>query len=238
VERAGASPARSWSAWRMAIAAALIVLALSAGFWFSFVANWRPPLGQGETYGVDVSHHQGVIDWDGVATDGITFAYIKATEGGDFGDTRFDENWAGAANAGIRRGAYHFFTLCTRGVAQAEWFVSTAAPEPDALPPAVDLELAGNCSARPDPEEVYRELDAFLEIVEDAWGQPTVLYVGADWEGAYPVQQRLDRPLWLHRFLVPPDAEWWIWQLHGYAHVEGIDGNADINVGRIGRTRP
>lgn len=214
------------------------VLVVGAAFWFVFVPNWRPPLGAGESYGVDVSHHQGPIDWARVADDEITFAYIKATEGSDFGDARFVVNWAAAAEAGIQRGAYHFFTLCTPGAAQAEWFVSRAAPEPDALAPAVDLELAGNCAARPDRDEVYRQLDAFLEVVEETWGQHTVLYVGPEWEELYPVQQRLDRPLWLRRFLVQPNADWFIWQLHGYAHVEGIDGGADINVGRIGRDRP
>ena len=77
--------------------------------WFLWVPNWRPPLREGERYGIDVSAHQGTIDWVRAARDGITFAYVKTTEGRDFTDERFDENWR---EAGLDRGAYHFFTLC------------------------------------------------------------------------------------------------------------------------------
>lgn len=163
--------------------------------------------------------------------DGIQFAYIKATEGGDFVDARFEENWARAADAGLRRGAYHFFTLCRAGRVQAHNFLRVAPPDPDALSPAVDLELAGNCSDRPPRDVVYRELDEFLELVEAKWDRETVLYVGKDWLTAYPLGDN-ERPLWLRRFLLRPAEPWFIWQLHGYAHVEGIEGGVDLNVMR------
>jgi lysozyme len=62
---------------------------------------------------VDVSHHQGHIDWEAVAHDQITYAYMRATEGETVVDAEFDKNWAAAAAAGIKRGAYHFFSLCS-----------------------------------------------------------------------------------------------------------------------------
>jgi GH25 family lysozyme M1 (1,4-beta-N-acetylmuramidase) len=89
-----------------------LVGVLAALWWFLWVPNWRPSLKEGERYGIDVSGHQDVIDWKRVADDGITFAYIKATEGGDFVDDRFRENWRNAGTAALDRGAYHFFTLC------------------------------------------------------------------------------------------------------------------------------
>ena len=211
---------------------ALIVLGgVSVGWWFVWVPNWRPPLRAHETYGVDVSAHQGTIAWEEVARDDISFAYIKATEGGDFIDDRFLTNWSAAEDVGLPRGAYHFFTLCTPGKLQAENFLRVARPDPVALAPAVDLELAGNCSARPPDEEVARELDAFLETVESEWDQEMVLYVGNDWREAYPIGDAT-RPLWLRRFLVRPSEDWHIWQLHGYAAVDGIAGGADLNVMR------
>lgn len=76
---------------------------------------------------VDVSNHQGDIDWRAVARDDIRFAYLKATEGGDFIDKRFEKNWTGAGSADIDRGAYHFFTLCRPGVDQARNFLRAAA---------------------------------------------------------------------------------------------------------------
>jgi lysozyme len=213
-----------------------LVLAVGTGaavWWFWWVPTWRPPLRDGERYGVDVSAHQGDIDWQAVADDGMAFAYVKATEGRDFVDARFTPNSAGAGGAGLDRGAYHFFTLCSPGADQAAHFLAVAPPDQDALAPAVDLELAGNCSARPSDEAVQAELSAFLGAVERAWDRPVVLYVGDDWEGRYPVRDELERPLWLRRFLRRPDVEGWrIWQLHGRGRVAGIDGGVDLNVMR------
>lgn len=109
---------------------ALVVVVLLAGggtaWWYVWVPNWRPPLRAGERYGIDVSAHQGVIDWTRVAGDNISFVYVKATEGGDFTDSRFAQNWTGAHEAGLDRGVYHFFTLCTPGAAQAQHFLDVA----------------------------------------------------------------------------------------------------------------
>jgi lysozyme len=219
----------------------LLVLALPAAWWFLWVPHARPSLRTGEAYGVDVSSHQGAINWRQVSDDGIAFAYIKASEGGDFTDVRFRDNWAQAASAGLARGAYHFFTLCRSGREQAEHFLRTAPPQADALPAAVDLELAGNCRDRPQPAHVYAELDTFLTLVEDAWGRPALLYVGDDWEDRYPVLQRSARPRWLVSFFGRPDPTWSVWQLHGFARVDGVHGGVDLDVARLadlGQRRP
>jgi lysozyme len=139
------------------------------------VPNWRPPLREGEHYGIDVSAHQNHVNWPQVAGDGVDFAYIKASEGGDFVDRRFLENWRGAGEAGLDRGTYHFFSLCTPGLVQARHFLAVAVPDPRALAPAVDLELAGNCSERPDAAAVHAELSVFLRLVEDSWHTKAVL---------------------------------------------------------------
>jgi len=215
------------------ICAVAFLAGVLAAWWFLWVPSWRPPLKEGERYGIDVSAHQDVIDWRQVANDGITFAYIKATEGGDFTDVRFDENSRGAQEAGLDRGAYHYFTLCTPGAEQANHFLDVAPLDSDALPPAVDLELADNCSARPSPAEVNQQLGDFIRLVEEAWGRKVILYVGDDFERAYPVRHELDRPLWHRRFLLRPDLDgWFIWQLHGYARVSGIAGGVDFDVMR------
>jgi lysozyme len=212
--------------------ALLTVGLVMAAWWLCWLPNVRPSLRSGEVYGIDVSSHQGRIDWRRVAADDIAFAYIKASEGGDFTDARFRENWAAAHAAGVDRGAYHFFTLCRPGEQQAEHFLRTAPVAPAALPPAVDLELIGNCDDRPDPAHVYAELDAFLDRLEMEWGRPTLLYVGDDWESRYPVLARSDRPRWLKSFVGRPGPGWSVWQLHGFAHVSGVRGGVDLNVAR------
>jgi lysozyme len=224
--------ARRTRAWLWVIGGALVTVALAGAlFWFVFVPNWRPPLRAGERYGVDVSAHQGEIDWPRVAADEIRFAYIKASEGGSWTDSRFRANWAAAGAAGLDRGAYHFFTLCRSGDEQARHFLAVAPPDPRALRPAVDLELSGNCGRRPPASTVDTELETFLSLVEAAWGRPAMLYVGDDWEGRYPVRTRLDRPLWQLKFLRRPDQDnVRVWQIHGFAHVEGISGRVDLNI--------
>jgi len=210
---------------------ALIAVALYG--WYGWLPNHRPALHAGERYGVDVSNHQGVIAWDRVAGDGMSFAYIKATEGGDFVDDRFQENWSGSAGAGLDRGAYHFFTLCRSGVDQAANFLAAVPETAGSLPPAVDLELAGNCADRPDQVWVEREIDAFLDRVEAATGRPVVMYVGDDFEDAYHLRHRGDRPVWYRRILRRPDTDdWWIWQVQGHAAIDGINGGADLDVMR------
>lgn len=220
--------------WPYVVVALVVAVGVAAGVaWSVWLPEWRPALRAGERYGVDVSAHQGTIDWRRVHDDGIGFAYIKATEGGDFVDRRFAENWRGAATAGLDTGAYHFFTLCTPGAEQARNFLATAPPDPDALPPAVDLELAGNCRGRPDPSQVTAELTAFVHLVEDAWERPVIYYLRDKFEARYPLPPPLERSRWDFRFLRrPAGSGWTIWQVQGRAHVEGIPGRADLDVRR------
>jgi lysozyme len=212
-----------------------VVAGAAAGAWYVVLPEYRPTLRAGERYGIDVSHHQGVIDWPAVARDHISFAYIKGTEGGDHVDRLFADNWRGARAAGLRIGAYHFFTLCSPGETQAANFLGTVPDDTNVLPPAVDLELAGNCGDRPSRDAMIQELDRFLQRVEAATGQQAVLYVGADFDGHYRLSSESGRPLWHRRWYRRPSFDsWLIWQLTGIAHVRGIDGDVDLNIGRFG----
>ena len=67
-----------------------LVIVLAIGWWAG--THWFEPGWRYDVLGVDVSHHQGSIDWPTLAQDRVVFAYIKATEGGDFQDPRFAEN--------------------------------------------------------------------------------------------------------------------------------------------------
>ena len=207
---------------------AVIVTVLSVGGWFGVVPRYRPNLHVGERFGIDVSNHQGSIDWKAVRGDGVTFAYLKATEGSTFTDPTFAANWAGAAVAGVTRGAYHFFTLCTPGIEQAQHFLSVARPDATSLAPAVDLEFAGNCTGRPPGADVRRELRAFTDAVEQATGRTLVLYVGRDFQDAYGIN--VDRPRWTPRWFRRPSNAWVIWQSSGHGRVAGVRGFVDLDV--------
>jgi len=185
----------------------------------------------------DVSNHQGAIAWDRVAEDRISFAYIKASEGASFVDAGFPANWTGARRAGIAVGAYHFFTLCASGDGQAQNFLRAAPPEPAGLSPAVDLELAGNCAARPDRSTALNGLGVFIHEVKAAWGKPVVLYLVGTFEDRYHVEVTVGRPLRQPRLLRHPSSgSWLIWQVDGYANVHGVHGWVDLDVMRPARS--
>jgi GH25 family lysozyme M1 (1,4-beta-N-acetylmuramidase) len=69
----------------------------------------------------------------------------------------------------------------------------------------------------------------------EAWGRDVVLYVGSRWEAGYPVKERLGRELWQLRPLLRPSEDWFVWQIHGFAQVDGISGRVDLNIMRAHR---
>lgn len=187
--------------------------------------------------GIDVSHHQGVIDWKKIAAQDISFAYIKATEGEDFLDEDFKHNWTAAKDAGILPGAYHYFTLCKTGYEQANNFLSRiGTPSTSALPPAVDLEFAGNCKARPSPQALHKELSVFVNLVEQAWGCRVVLYSDADFYKTYLQNKFENNPLWIRDLYRQPSKSnyraWQFWQYANRGKLDGIKDFVDLNVSR------
>lgn len=182
-----------------------------------------------------MSHHQGRIEWPLLRDQGVDFAYIKASEGGDHRDRLFASNWEGARSARVARGAYHFFTLCRSGAEQAANFIAAVPAEADALAPAVDLEYFGNCSARLSVEDFHRELAAYIRLVEAHFRQPILLYLTEEFDAAYRVSARVKRPLWLRSLVFEPDfgaRPWHIWQASNFRRLDGIDGRVDWNVAR------
>lgn len=208
------------------------LLALAGGI-YAYALQWRPSTQHFPLQGVDVSHHQGEIHWPSIKAEGADFAYIKATEGGDLRDPRFAENWRAAGDAGLRRGAYHFYTLCRLATDQATNFIATVPREADALPPAVDLEFGGNCAARPSRDVLIGEIQTFLKMIEAHSGKPAILYVTREFEEEYAITRAIDRTLWLRRLFLQPDygeRPWVMWQASSIRHIEGVEGRIDWNV--------
>src|SRR5688572_22629007 len=81
-----------------------------------------------EIHGIDVSRYQQRISWESVKAMQVneiklSFAFIKATEGAGNVDPYFKRNWRKAKEAGIIRGAYHFFIASKDGTKQAQNFI-------------------------------------------------------------------------------------------------------------------
>lgn len=184
--------------------------------------------------GIDVSHHQGGIDWEKVSLAGVSFAYIKATEGADHRDRHFRENWDGAGDHRVARGPYHFFTFCTPGTEQAANFVDAVPPHSSGLPPAVDVEFTGNCTNWTSVAEIRQELQVFLDRVEAGFGRRPVLYVTAQSYSRLVDGHFTQYPLWVRNILrkptLDPPDRWTLWQCADRGRIDGVDGPVDLNV--------
>ncbi|GAA1417436.1 hypothetical protein GCM10009662_69450 [Catellatospora coxensis] len=143
--------------------------------------------------GIDVSHHQGTINWDKVADKGAKFVYAKVTEGVHYVDASFKDNHSGARKNGILFGAYHFARPDkTNGRTQADFFLDRAQYRNDgrSLPPMLDIEwpykLGGKLVA-PGPcwgkskSELVRFIRDFTQRVRERTGSATMIYTNPNW---------------------------------------------------------
>ena len=220
---------------RTLIAAGCVVIALAAVYGGYELGIWRFNYPETEKYpvrGIDVSHHQGQIDWLAVWDSGIEFAYIKATEGDDFRDPEFIRNWREARSSGIARGAYHYFTFGTPGREQALNFIGAVPRDEDALPPVVDFEFAGNSQRLP-RAELLESLKAFLDTVESYYGRRPVLYVTKESFAEYLEGEAWAYPIWVRGIFREPGSvggrPWVIWQYADNVRIPGIKGPVDQN---------
>lgn len=190
-----------------------------------------PGLVDGPLPGIDVSHWRGTIDWSAVAADGVEFAFVKATEGGDYTDPRFAENWAASKRAGVVRGAYHFFRPQTDAAAQAAHFLRTVQLAPGDLPPVLDVEVTDGRSA----ESIAAGVRTWLQEVERATGRRPIIYTRASFWTAQMGGGFGAYPLWVaHYGVSAPNipagwSRWTFWQHSDAGRVEGVSGGVDLN---------
>jgi lysozyme len=187
--------------------------------------------------GIDVSYWQGDIDWDKVRTAGVSFTYIKATEGGDRVDPKFLENWEGAKRAGIARGAYHFIYWCRPANEQALWFMLNVPPDPDALPPVLDVEWNSHsktCPGKVDRDTAIAKIKILLDAMQAHTGKRPIIYTDPVFhrevlEGKFP-----DYHFWLRSVAAEPgrlygERPYAFWQFTTTGKVPGVAGRVDRN---------
>jgi Lyzozyme M1 (1,4-beta-N-acetylmuramidase) len=186
-------------------------------------------------HGIDVSKYQDVIDWESVKemnVEGIRlqFAFIKATEGVNDRDRFFRRNWRGAREAGITRGAYHFFIATKSGKAQAENFIRTVELQPGDLPPVLDVEQSYGV-----PNKKLRErVKEWLETVKNYYGVTPIIYTNVDFYEQILRSEFDDYPLWVAHYLQKEKPriarDWHFWQHSESGRVNGIFHKVDFNV--------
>lgn len=190
-----------------------------------------------DVHGVDVSRWQGDIDWRKLRRHGANFVYIKATDGGDHLDPMFMRNWRDADDAGLKRGAYHFFYWCRTASSQADWFIRNVPRIDGALPPVLDVEWnhESSCRKRPSRAVVLEKMKVFLERLERHYGQRPIIYTSPDFYADNLKGAFLDYPFWLrsvaaHPSKVYPGREWLFWQYSGSGLSGAVEGRIDLNV--------
>ena len=142
------------------------------------------PQGDALVLGLDVSNVQGEINWHLVKQNEpeISFVFIKATEGINFVDAHFEKNWAGARQAGILRGAFHFFVPDKDASIQADLFISTVKTlEENDLPPLLDLESSKFDELDKAAHDNYiKNVFTWLAEVEKSLGVKPIIYASPD----------------------------------------------------------
>lgn len=233
---------------RNLIAVAIVIL-FSAGFYYFFIRpyayRWRPCYGQKGygvcmphgygIHGIDISHYQGNIDWLKLRQNRenkfpLHFIFMKATEGGDLGDSTFIRNFDYAREYGFIRGAYHFFSPRTDALKQADFFIRTVELKPGDLPPVLDIEVTG----KKDTEELQKSLKIWLERVEVHYGVKPIIYASYKFKMKYLNDSVFNTyPYWIAHYYVDSvryAGKWDFWQHTDAGRVPGIRQDVDLNV--------
>jgi len=186
-------------------------------------------------HGIDVSRYQEVIDWDNVKqmkveNVQINFAFIKATEGVRNKDPYFHRNWKRAKEAGMARGAYHFFIATRSGKTQAENFIKKVELTPGDLPPVLDVEETYGVP----PQKLRQRVLEWLQTIEEYYKVKPILYTNVDFYKYYLKDQFDGYPLWVAHYLQKERPriyrDWTFWQHSEQGHVNGIQSRVDFNV--------
>ncbi len=178
--------------------------------------------------GIDISHHNGPVDFAAVRADSVTFVIIKATDGVGDTDPRFIHNFRGARKAGLDVGVYHYFRFHRDGVEQANSFLETVEGLDIDLPLIIDLEEKDN-----DPSHSRYVVPRLRSMVDrlHAAGRRVMIYVNLRQYDSYIKNNFDDVDLWLassrHPDVVIPHRR--LWQHSHHGHIDGITGPVDIN---------
>ena len=182
--------------------------------------------------GIDVSKHNGVIDFAQVAADDYQFAFIKASEGKTYKDDAFDRNYRGAREAGLKVGAYHFFRKNRTGQEQADNLLAVIRGKKLDLPVVIDLEDDWGNGATVDRQTTLQRVMEMVKCLKDN-GYRVMIYTNLDGYGKYYKNILGDCDLWLCSFNSPDLMQYTGQRMQQYSHegrVAGVDGDVDLNV--------
>jgi lysozyme len=186
--------------------------------------------------GIDVARYQGAIDFDSVYRSGVRFVYMKGTEGKDYIDPAFRDNWRRARSAGMAHGVYHFMTWCSTAAEQARWFKKNVPNDPTALPPVLDLEWNNHssCKNKWDKANILEKVRVMLAEMERHTGKMPIIYTDISFHRDILAGEHFDNAFWLRSTAAEPherytSRRWTFWQWTQTGTVKGVRSEVDRN---------
>lgn len=186
-------------------------------------------------HGIDVSKYQDMIAWEEVRSMKVKnislgFAFIKATQGIGDVDPQFHRNWKRSKQAGMIRGAYHFFIASKDGKMQAQNFINEVELGPGDLPPVLDVEQMNGSTTT----ELKKEIKKWLVTVENYYHVTPVIYTNVDFYNQRLGSEFDKYPLWVAHYYQQQQPRisrnWAFWQHSDEGRVNGILAKVDFNV--------
>lgn len=182
--------------------------------------------------GIDVSKHQGKINWDAIKKNSrIKYVYIKATEGSDLVDECYQRNIREARQAGLKVGSYHYLSNRSSVTTQFKNFATTANRDEQDLIPVIDVEVCKQWSA----QQLRDSLMVFARMVEDYYGCKPIIYTYETFFKSYLGKAFAHYPIFIAKYPKNPDdkpningVKWLIWQFSETGRINGINGYVDL----------
>ena len=180
-------------------------------------------------HGIDISHYQGQVFWEVLGENSkMVYVYIKATEGGDRIDPKYERNIDLAHQYGLKVGSYHFFRPKTNLTKQLENFKMQCRPGDQDLIPMIDVETKSGLPTT----EFCDSLIKFITLVEEAYKQKPLIYTFTNFYNAH-LQGVVDGyPLMIAQYNgIEPELkdgrDITLWQYTGKGRINGINGFVD-----------
>ena len=180
--------------------------------------------------GIDISSHQGRIDWEKVSSDkDIRFVYIKATEGTTYRSPHYSTNITEARHRGLLAGSYHYLTSTSSINDQFENFSKYALRSIQDLIPMLDVEVRGNWSR----SQLIDSVEKFCVLVEKHYGVQPMIYSTMGFYNKNLSPYFNDHHLYIGRYSTSePQINWegnyTIWQYSETGIIPGIDAYVDL----------
>lgn len=187
-----------------------------------------------KAFGFDVSEYQSTINWEETYSIDeafeLSFVFIRATAGSDKLDRRFKDNWKGAEERQLIRGAYHYYRPNENSIAQADNFIKNVQLKKGDLPPVLDIEKLPKTQSI---DSLKVGLRRWLNRVEAHYKVKPIIYSGESYYTDFLKKEFKEYPLWIANYNFwrnDLESDWLFWQFTEKAQITGIPGMVDVNI--------